>query len=96
MAAPESAPEKVEKPCGKPGLHGLREPAQSSAEADMQLRSVDQITEKGDVGFEIRVGTKRGGGCLKGEKMERRQRERGNCQGGPEGVQSFLSRFFPP
>lgn len=34
------------------------------------------------------MGTK-GGGCLKGEKMERRQREGGNCQGGIGGAQSF-------
>lgn len=54
----------------------------------MQLRSVDEVIEKGDVGFEIRVGTK--GGCLKGEKMERKQREKGNCQGGTEGAQTFL------
>lgn len=31
----------------------------------MLLRSVDQITEKGDVGVEIRVGTK-GSGVFKG------------------------------
>lgn len=61
-------------------------------QADTQLRYVDEIIEKGQVGFEIHVDTK--GNCFKGEKKTDKKGEiaRGHCKGS---VISKRNRIFP-